>query len=443
MAFFVFASTAFASTINYRETIPSIVRLDVVDSEGNYQWGTGFFISSDSFILTNYHVVEDVALSAPADYIDICVIPDEYKAPECKYSGRVLAYDKDRDLALLMPGYAIDKDGNESGSYIGAKDLGFSYVDLSDKNPRIGEDLYILGFPDASYLSSVTLTEGIVSGFSNYDSSNIEQIATDATINPGNSGGPAYNTDERVVGVVTEISTTGVGGNYGYIISNDIIKMWFEELVQSNVLNAEYVSELFSNDSTSGNMNYQTTSTLPQFVFTDVESSNKYAMALMYLKENHVVGGYTDGSFKPYNPISRAELMKILVEGIGRNPNAESYVGCFPDVTDQWFARYVCFAKVKGWISGYSDGTFKPDAKVSKAEAIKMLLEVFEIDVSNYEGSPYSDVAQKDWFSSYIGTAMALGLLEEDGVFYRPLAEITRGQISENLYRIMTMRAEG
>lgn len=149
------------------------------------------------------------------------------------------------------------------------------------------------------------------------------------------------------------------------------------------------------------------------------------------------MGGYSDSTFKPDSSLNRAELLKILVEGAGYTPDESQYSDCFNDVSDEWFAKYACYAKEQGWIEGYSDGSFKPSSYVNKVEALKMLLEVFGIPLVSTESSVYSDVSVTDWYASYVLTAESLGLLEEIGTSYSPASEITRGGVSENIYRLL------
>lgn len=161
-------------------------------------------------------------------------------------------------------------------------------------------------------------------------------------------------------------------------------------------------------------------------------------IAIQYLYDNGVVEGYPDGTFKPDNELNRAELMKILVLGAGYDPSAEVYNNCFPDVTDEWFAPYICFAKEKGWVEGYPDGTFAPGVNVNKVEAVKMLLEIFKAEVRSGSDNNYNDTEQGTWYFDYVTTAYDLGLLEEEaGTNYYPDMDIKRGQVSENIYRLL------
>lgn len=159
--------------------------------------------------------------------------------------------------------------------------------------------------------------------------------------------------------------------------------------------------------------------------------------AIEYLYENGIVAGYPDGTFMADITLTRAELMKILVLGAGYNPMIADYKNCFPDVNDEWFSRYVCFALENEWVEGYPDGEFKPGKYVLKIEAMKMLLEVFDVEVVDSMEAPYEDIHPDAWFSDYIMTAKNMGLLEEDGNLYWPGIGIDRGQISENLYRLL------
>lgn len=158
--------------------------------------------------------------------------------------------------------------------------------------------------------------------------------------------------------------------------------------------------------------------------------------AISYLYDNGIVEGYPDGTFKPDNNLTRAELMKILVLGAGYDPDENEYNGCFPDVGTDWFARYVCFAYENGWVEGYEDGEFKPGNNVLKVEALKMLLEIFSVRLNYFPESPFEDVGLDQWYSTYVITAAGLNLLEEEGS-YNPGDLITRGGVSENIYRLI------
>jgi Trypsin-like peptidase domain/S-layer homology domain len=431
-----------STTIYYEETISSVAYVQVIDSVGDEWMGSGFFFSVDGLLLTNAHVIIDTYTGLPAEYINLCVIDDEYSVPSCAMSAYVLAYDESYDLAILYPGYYLDENGDEYGDFLDSDTImamEWPYVDFADYPPELGETLSILGFPQASGSSTVVLTEGVVSAFSMLVDDLVWYFTTDATINPGNSGGPVYNYDERVVGVASAYSTNELGGSYGYVISSDTVLYWFLDLVDQGIINQAFVEEAFANDYVEEvESTYETGETGEVEIFSDVDFGDDNAEAISYLETNGIVGGYPDGSFKPGNPLNRAELMKILVEGAGYNPDADEYKNCFPDVIQDWYAKYVCFGAERGWIEGYDDGFFKPENYVNKVEAIKMILEVLDMDLETASTEVYTDVEMGQWYTNYINTAYELGLLEEDAdSYYYPSHEITRGGVSENLYRLL------
>ncbi len=102
--------------------------------------------------------------------------------------------------------------------------------------------------------------------------------------------------------------------------------------------------------------------------FTDVAAEDWYNTAVSTLSGMEVLGGYLDGSFKPNASITRAEFAKIAVSFFDYEDIV--YDGSFSDVSeDQWYAQYVAAAVELGLVKGYADGTFRPNESISRAEA--------------------------------------------------------------------------
>lgn len=141
-----------------------------------------------------------------------------------------------------------------------------------------------------------------------------------------------------------------------------------------------------------------------QDVFVDIQHSS-YRDSINILGARNIISWYGDGVFKPDQSITRAELLKIVMWAAGRN--TDQNMDCFDDVSSgSWYAPYICSAKVAGIIWGYGDGSFKPDQPITIAEAIKMGLRSFDIGVSEWVGRnwywPYFEyVHDRDIFSKY------------------------------------------
>ena len=180
--------------------------------------------------------------------------------------------------------------------------------------------------------------------------------------------------------------------------------------------------------------------------FDDVPSNDENYTAIEYLVSIGTLEGYDDGDFKPNQTINRAELMKVLVSGQGIEPDESTYKNCFTDVATDWYAKYVCYAKEQGWVSGYDDGTFKPAQTVNKVEAAKMIVNAYDLD-PEYSTSieclcgTFSDVSESDWFSTYLEALFRAGIITEaeEGSSYGGADEMTRGSVAEYIFRSLVV----
>ena len=136
--------------------------------------------------------------------------------------------------------------------------------------------------------------------------------------------------------------------------------------------------------------------------FSDVSADKWYNNAVSTLCHMGVLGGYSDGTFRPNAPITRAEFAKIAVSFAQINGFSE--YGYFTDVdSSDWYAPYVDAAKSVGLIEGYSDGSFKPANKITRAEACTIVNRVLgrkpsknNMKISDRINWP--DCTTDDWF---------------------------------------------
>ena len=136
--------------------------------------------------------------------------------------------------------------------------------------------------------------------------------------------------------------------------------------------------------------------------FSDVSADKWYNNAVSTLCHMGVLGGYSDGTFRPNAPITRAEFAKIAVSFAQTNGSAVySY---FTDVkTTDWFAPYVTAAKDSSLIEGYSDGSFKPENRITRAEACTIVNRVLGRKPSKNHMKisgriDWPDCTTADWF---------------------------------------------
>ena len=162
--------------------------------------------------------------------------------------------------------------------------------------------------------------------------------------------------------------------------------------------------------------------------FSDVPSSAWYYNNVMQAAANGIVSGYPDGTFKPGNSVTRRDFAIMLTQMLGVS-NDGTAVSPFIDVDDDYGVVSIAYCKAHNIISGYDDGTFKPDATITRQEAASMIVKAMGVSKASEELYP-DDSTIAGWAKDAVYKAKAAGLMkgyEEDGTF-RPTGKITRAE---------------
>lgn len=165
---------------------------------------------------------------------------------------------------------------------------------------------------------------------------------------------------------------------------------------------------------------------------------SRYETAIRFLYEHEVVHGYPDGTFQPNSQVNRAEFLLMVLRSSGVQPTGINK-NCFNDVHDEWFAQSICYAKSRGWITGYPDNFFRPGQSVNKVEVFTILARVRGFADVVAESLPYTDLPNSDWYFPALRVAHNKGLIEEQSAKFRPSELVTRGRTSDVLYRAMKL----
>ncbi len=158
--------------------------------------------------------------------------------------------------------------------------------------------------------------------------------------------------------------------------------------------------------------------------FSDTDTY-EWKESIEFLRDNEIVKGYEDGTYKPKATINRAEFTKIVMESFFEREDLDNFdTGCFPDVpAGAWFEKYVCIAKEEGIIGGYPDGSFKPSQTINQAEALKIILN------TAYEGSLESE-PDETWFQVYLDEAEYTGMFYFEADSAPGAHAVTRGEMA-------------
>ncbi|MEW6229792.1 MAG: S-layer homology domain-containing protein [Bacillota bacterium] len=152
--------------------------------------------------------------------------------------------------------------------------------------------------------------------------------------------------------------------------------------------------------------------------------------AITALVDEGIIGGYPDGTFKPENPVTRAEFAKMVARAFAIRPTGEPR---FRDISNNWAKAYIIALSESGIVSGYPDGTFKPERHITRAEMATMLVRVVKLgdkmDSLEQPEPSFGDVGPEHWAFRSIETANTLGILPVHfGVVFEPNAATTRAE---------------
>ncbi|MCR4433786.1 MAG: S-layer homology domain-containing protein [Caldiserica bacterium] len=145
--------------------------------------------------------------------------------------------------------------------------------------------------------------------------------------------------------------------------------------------------------------------------FSDIGSS--WARdEILKLAQVGIISGFPDGTFRPGNPVSRAEFAKMVVSSFASPSESPP---SFKDVSqDFWASRYISGAQVMGWITGFPDGTFRPQEPVTRAQALAVLARIagWKEEVWPYPIPPSS------WATGTVAAALKNGVIRENEPYW-------------------------
>ena len=143
--------------------------------------------------------------------------------------------------------------------------------------------------------------------------------------------------------------------------------------------------------------------------FSDVPAGKWYVVAVSTLANAGAIKGYSNGTFQPGKPITRAEFVTILTGIYGANTSKGMP---FADVGSAWCHDAVATAYANGWVGGYADGTFHPNQTITRAEAVTILNRVLGrscdltfVQANAQAASHFTDVTPGAWYYAAVTEA--------------------------------------
>lgn len=140
-----------------------------------------------------------------------------------------------------------------------------------------------------------------------------------------------------------------------------------------------------------------------------------------------IIAGYEDGTVRPDKSITRAEMTAMLDRVMGYQTMAANH---FSDLDDNWYTEVILKGNAAGVISGYEDGTVRPNATISRQEATAMIARVLALDTENVPEADFTDSdAVADWAKDAVNAMAAKGYVNGSDGQFRPTAGMTRAEV--------------
>lgn len=153
------------------------------------------------------------------------------------------------------------------------------------------------------------------------------------------------------------------------------------------------------------------------------------------LTELNVLSGYEDGTFRPDSYLSRAELSKIVAVTAGGKSKLYEETDAFSDIgVSHWAWNYIIYCKNSEFVNGYEDGTFKPGEYMTFAEAVKATMSAAGYNV-------LADLAAEEndaWYDVWMNLAYEYKVINSEKDI-DPNGKITRAEVSELVWNVVNL----
>lgn len=150
--------------------------------------------------------------------------------------------------------------------------------------------------------------------------------------------------------------------------------------------------------------------------------------AIDTVEDHKIMTGFGDGTFRPDQALNRAEAVTLLLRVKGIDASEYEAQETFSDVPEEaWFAPAVTVAVQNEWIKGFPDGTFKPAQELNRAEWAVILERAFEFE-TDHDHSGHKDVPSQTWFSQAVNALHANDMIRRKSTLFGPAVSVSRAE---------------
>ncbi|QUG40579.1 S-layer homology domain-containing protein [Psychrobacillus sp. INOP01] len=170
--------------------------------------------------------------------------------------------------------------------------------------------------------------------------------------------------------------------------------------------------------------------------FTDLKSTHVHYSSVLNLTERGIVKGFTDGTFKPEASVTRGQAAKIIALALGLDTKNVVNPN-FKDIkTDNEYYGPIAALVAEGIVSGKEDGTYGPGEKLSRSQMAKIITLAFGFEEGKLTDTKFTDVKANDWYNGYLQTLLDNEITTgTTATTFSPYANVKRGQMASFVVR--------
>lgn len=174
----------------------------------------------------------------------------------------------------------------------------------------------------------------------------------------------------------------------------------------------------------------------PNQPFPDVYKEDYFYAYVINLKERQVVKGFPDGLFKPYREVTRGQAAKMLTLALNLKNEEIEKIQQFNDVpvTDEYYDAIQLLVQYGG-VTGYSDGTFRPHEPLKRSQMAKIIVHLFNLPISDWKEGTFTDIQASEDFAKFVQTLHDFEITTGVQGQFQPYRTVSRAQLSAFIRR--------
>lgn len=162
---------------------------------------------------------------------------------------------------------------------------------------------------------------------------------------------------------------------------------------------------------------------------------------MTYFAKRGIISGYSDGTFKPDKNVTRGELLAIVFKGLGIESRGEVISGSFRDIPKESWLTPIISEALKRKIISADKSTFSPDRPVTRVEFLAVLGLASGEQISDQVTKSWKDISWTHWSHKYAEFALKNALIDNiSGDMFKPNQTVTRGELAQALYRYLSLK---